>query len=318
MYLHQLRVGWSLRIKRPRTWWFDTTGNTSTRKASCCNCINTTATEILYSFFLSEVVFLCTAAMFVHSLPIKSTIRLARDTIRRHSCSWYMIRLSDLLRLKAWVGKLLPLLYCIRSRALPLRLFCGRPVSFRYTPSRTCRSASEVPSLQSPRWRLAVPFLTVLSPPHALTVPFSPPHALTVPFSPPLAPTFPFSPPHALTVPFSPPLAPTFPFSPPHAPTVPFSPPLAPTFPYLSDRNPLWTPSDLTSSFSAMRWRHGVSLPQVPDCNKSIRLCTNYWAVQRSWFARVNALCNLSCKKSWEVAAHFRADFWVGVASRCV
>ena len=35
----------------------------------------------------------------------------------------------------------------------------------------------------------------------------------------------------------------------------------------------------------------------------------NYWAIQRSWFARVNALCNLSRKKSREVAAHFRADF---------
>ena len=34
-----------------------------------------------------------------------------------------------------------------------------------------------------------------------------------------------------------------------------------------------------------------------------------YWAIQRSWFARVNALCNLSRKKSLEVAAHFRADF---------
>ena len=34
-----------------------------------------------------------------------------------------------------------------------------------------------------------------------------------------------------------------------------------------------------------------------------------YWAIQRSWFARVNALCNLSRKKSREVAAHFRADF---------
>ena len=46
------------------------------------------------------------------------------------------------------------------------------------------------------------------------------------------------------------------------------------------------------------------------------------WAIQRSWFARVNALCNLSRKKSRkksrEVAAHFRADFWAGVASRCV
>ena len=27
------------------------------------------------------------------------------------------------------------------------------------------------------------------------------------------------------------------------------------------------------------------------------------WAVQWSWFARVNAHCNLSCKKSWEVTA---------------
>ena len=25
---------------------------------------------------------------------------------------------------------------------------------------------------------------------------------------------------------------------------------------------------------------------------------TGYWAIQRSWFARVNALCNLSAKKS--------------------
>ena len=43
--------------------------------------------EYSIAFFLSEVVFLCTAAMFVHSLPMKSTIRLARDAIRRHSCS---------------------------------------------------------------------------------------------------------------------------------------------------------------------------------------------------------------------------------------
>ena len=34
-----------------------------------------------------------------------------------------------------------------------------------------------------------------------------------------------------------------------------------------------------------------------------------YWAIQQSWFARVNALCNLSRKKSREVTAHFRADF---------
>ena len=43
-----------------------------------------------------------------------------------------------------------------------------------------------------------------------------------------------------------------------------------------------------------------------------------YWPIQRSWFARVNAHCNLSRKKSREVAAHFRADFLVGVTSRCV
>ena len=34
-----------------------------------------------------------------------------------------------------------------------------------------------------------------------------------------------------------------------------------------------------------------------------------YWAIQLSWFARVNALCNLSRKKSREVISHFRADF---------
>ena len=39
------------------------------------------------------------------------------------------------------------------------------------------------------------------------------------------------------------------------------------------------------------------------------RLMDVYWVIQRSWFARVNALCNLSCKKLREVAAHFRADF---------
>ena len=39
-----------------------------------------------------------------------------------------------------------------------------------------------------------------------------------------------------------------------------------------------------------------------------------YWAIQRSWFARVNALCNLLHKKSQEVAAHFQADF---MSRRC-
>ena len=64
------------------------------------------------------------------------------------------------------------------------------------------------------------------------------------------------------------------------------------------------------------------SVVPTPVCRdrKLLSLCIVrvYWAIQRSWFARVNALCNLSRKKSQEVAAHFRADFWVGVASRCV
>ena len=34
-----------------------------------------------------------------------------------------------------------------------------------------------------------------------------------------------------------------------------------------------------------------------------------YWAVQWSWFAWVNALCNLSCKKSWEVTASLPGQF---------
>ena len=52
-------------------------------------------------------------------------------------------------------------------------------------------------------------------------------------------------------------------------------------------------------------------------CHFDIDVCI-YWAIQRSWFARVNALCNLLWKKLRDVAAHFWADFWVGVASRCV
>ena len=34
-----------------------------------------------------------------------------------------------------------------------------------------------------------------------------------------------------------------------------------------------------------------------------------YWAVQWSWFARVNALCNLLCKKSREVAVSLPGRF---------
>ena len=35
----------------------------------------------------------------------------------------------------------------------------------------------------------------------------------------------------------------------------------------------------------------------------------SYWAIQRSWFARVNALCNLSRKKSREVAVSLPGRF---------
>ena len=40
----------------------------------------------------------------------------------------------------------------------------------------------------------------------------------------------------------------------------------------------------------------------------------HYWAVQWSWFARVNALCNLSCKKSREVAEPLPGQF---LSRRC-
>ena len=49
-----------------------------------------------------------------------------------------------------------------------------------------------------------------------------------------------------------------------------------------------------------------------------IAFMASYWVIQQSWFARVNALCNLSHKKSREVAAHFWANFWIGIASHCV
>ena len=51
----------------------------------------------------------------------------------------------------------------------------------------------------------------------------------------------------------------------------------------------------------ALCWHIHISVHSV------LRQC--YWAIQRSWFARVNALCNLSRKKLQEVAAHFWADF---------
>ena len=39
-----------------------------------------------------------------------------------------------------------------------------------------------------------------------------------------------------------------------------------------------------------------------------------YWAIKRSWFARVNALCNLSRKQSREVAAQIPNRF---LSRRC-
>ena len=67
----------------------------------------------------------------------------------------------------------------------------------------------------------------------------------------------------------------------------------------------------------AILWQRGSDIYCASDMCAMKRLW-GYWAIQRSWFARVNAFCNLSRKKSQEVAAHFRADFWVGVASGCV
>ena len=59
--------------------------------------------------------------------------------------------------------------------------------------------------------------------------------------------------------------------------------------------------------------KRGGSDTTQRECNRRFltRLLEKgmYWAIQQSWFARVSALCNLSCKKSREVAAHFRADF---------
>ena len=44
------------------------------------------------------------------------------------------------------------------------------------------------------------------------------------------------------------------------------------------------------------------------------RLLFIYWVVQWNWFARVNALCNLSRKKSWEVTASLLGQF---LSRRC-
>ena len=45
---------------------------------------------------------------------------------------------------------------------------------------------------------------------------------------------------------------------------------------------------------------HSVNHTGSPQNESYIQLL--YWAIQQSWFARVNALCNLSRKKSREVA----------------
>ena len=47
---------------------------------------------------------------------------------------------------------------------------------------------------------------------------------------------------------------------------------------------------------------------------KKADLCSMYWAVQWSWFAWVNAFCNLSCKKLREVAASLPGWF---LSRRC-
>ena len=42
----------------------------------------------------------------------------------------------------------------------------------------------------------------------------------------------------------------------------------------------------------------GSSLCGITFLFNTLSVDTLYWAVQQSWFARVNALCNFSCKKS--------------------
>ena len=43
-------------------------------------------------------------------------------------------------------------------------------------------------------------------------------------------------------------------------------------------------------------------------------LLSMYWAVKWSWFAQVNALCNLSCKKSQQVSVSLQGQF---LSRRC-
>ena len=52
------------------------------------------------------------------------------------------------------------------------------------------------------------------------------------------------------------------------------------------------------------------SVPRWATSTFTQRLSSDtYWAIQRKWFTRVNALGKLSRKKSRKVAAHFCADF---------
>ena len=50
----------------------------------------------------------------------------------------------------------------------------------------------------------------------------------------------------------------------------------------------------LMRPYSAIRILFRMTFP--------VNMIHHYWVVQWSWFARVNALCNLSRKKSWEAA----------------
>ena len=58
-------------------------------------------------------------------------------------------------------------------------------------------------------------------------------------------------------------------------------------------------------------YRCHTGLKNVKRSTVLVNVCG---AVQRSWFARVNALCNLSCKKSREVAASLLGRF---LSRRC-
>ena len=69
------------------------------------------------------------------------------------------------------------------------------------------------------------------------------------------------------------------------------------------------------------RLLHGLCLPLPVFCQVSVKVfleqtskAVSYWTLPWSWFAPVNALCNLLCKKSWEVAAWLQGWF---LSRRC-